>query len=209
MERLGLVRVVLQLCWELVTARPAAGDDLLVPQSIRRLALGVCRREGDAQERRGTEQFLGEPVQLRDPGGDRLPRGTILWVVHARLNLLRGRESALRGRRLTVYEQVVERAAASRGGAWMFVHALSAVDRRLLPLTRGRISIALGAPVALLETVGARTRRVRRTPLLYLIDDDAVVLVASNGGSDRHPAWLHNVRARPAVRLLTREHGAH
>ena len=127
--------------------------------------------------------------------------------VHLPVNLPRGRYSALRGRRLTAYEQLVERLVASRGGAWAFVHAFSAVDRRLLPLTRGRVSFAVGAPVGLLETTGARTGRVRRTPLLYLIDEDEILLVASNGGSDCDPAWLHNVRARGSVRLLTRERG--
>jgi deazaflavin-dependent oxidoreductase (nitroreductase family) len=123
------------------------------------------------------------------------------------VTLPRGRYSILRGRRLTAYEQAVERVAASRAGAWAFQHVFSAVDRRLLPLTGGRVSLALGAPVALLETVGARTGRVRRTPVLYLVDDRDVVVVASNVGSDRHPAWLHNLRSQSSVRLLTREHG--
>ena len=117
------------------------------------------------------------------------------------------RYSTLRRRRLTRYEQAMERWAASRAGGWAFVHALSPVDRRLLALTRGRVSLAVGAPVALLETVGARTGRRRRTPLLYRVDDDRIVLVASNIGSERHPAWLHNARAGGDVRFLSREHG--
>jgi deazaflavin-dependent oxidoreductase (nitroreductase family) len=127
--------------------------------------------------------------------------------VRVPVNFSPGRESAMRGRRLTAYEQTVERVAQSRAGAWAFVHAFSPVDRRLLALTRGRVSLAVRAPVALLETVGARTGRLRRTPLLYLLDGDDVVVVASNGGSERDPAWLHNLRARPTVRLLTRERG--
>jgi len=123
------------------------------------------------------------------------------------VNLPRRRYSALRGRRLTLYEQLVEYLVASRAGAWTFVHVFNAVDRRLLPLSGGCVSLALGAPVALLETTGARTGRVRQTPLLYLVDDEEIVLIASNGGSDRHPGWLHNVLACPSVRLLTREQG--
>src|SRR5919202_937272 len=98
-----------------------------------------------------------------------------------------GRYSPMRGRRLTPYEQAVERFVGTRAGAWLFLHACNPVDRRLLPLTRGRLSVAVGAPVGLLETVGARTGRPRRTPLLYLADGERVVLVASNGGSPRHP----------------------
>ena len=117
-----------------------------------------------------------------------------------------GRYSTLRGRRLSFYEDTVERFAGSRAGAWLFLHALHPVDRRLLALTRGRLSLAVGAPVGLLETVGARSGCRRRTPLLYVADGDALVIVASNGGNARQPAWLHNLRAHPEVRFLTREH---
>jgi deazaflavin-dependent oxidoreductase (nitroreductase family) len=127
--------------------------------------------------------------------------------VRLTVNLPRGRDSALRGRRLTTYEQTVERVAASPAGTWALVHGLDAVDRRLLALTGARVSVAPGAPVGLLETTGARTGRRRRTPVLYLIDGDAVVLIASNGGRARHPAWFHNLRARASVRMLTRERG--
>jgi deazaflavin-dependent oxidoreductase (nitroreductase family) len=89
----------------------------------------------------------------------------------------------------------------------MFLHICNVVDQRLLPLTRGRVSVAVGAPVGLLESRGARTHRRRRTPLLYVLDGDAVVLVASNGGSHRDPAWLHNLRRDPDVRFLCRERG--
>jgi len=120
---------------------------------------------------------------------------------------MRTRYSQARGRRLTAYEQIVERVAASPVGAWTFVHAFNAVDRRLLPLTRGRLSVAVGAPVGVLESRGARTNRRRRVPLLYVLDGDAVVLVASNGGSHRDPAWLHNLRRDPSVRFLSAERG--
>jgi deazaflavin-dependent oxidoreductase (nitroreductase family) len=87
------------------------------------------------------------------------------------------------------------------------VHVFSPIDRKLLPLTRGRTSIAVGAPVGVLETTGAQTGRRRRVPLLYVLDGDTVVLVASNIGREREPAWLHNVRAYDRVRFLSREHG--
>src|SRR5437588_7314711 len=103
------------------------------------------------------------------------------------------RYSAARGRELTMYEAGLERLASSRLGAWLFLHVLNPLDRRLLPVTRGRLSMAVGAPVGLLQTVGAKTGRVRRTPLLYLRDGEEILLVASNGGSRRDPAWLHNV----------------
>ena len=117
------------------------------------------------------------------------------------------RYSKVRGRPLTRYEQAVERLTASRAGAWTFLHVLDPIDRRLLPLTRGRLSVAVGAPVGLLEMRGARTGRLRRVPLLYALDGETVILVGSNGGNSRDPAWLHNVRARDEVRFLSRGRG--
>jgi deazaflavin-dependent oxidoreductase (nitroreductase family) len=63
------------------------------------------------------------------------------------------------------------------------------------------------APVGLLQTVGVRSGRVRRTPLLYLREGDAVVVIASNGGSPHHPGWLHNIRADPVVWFLSADYG--
>ena len=120
---------------------------------------------------------------------------------------MRRRYSTARGRRLTAYEQLVERVAASPLGAWMFLHVFNPIDRRLLPRTGGRLSVAVGAPVGLLQSRGARTHHLRTIPLLYTLDGDTVVLVASNGGSHRDPAWIHNLRRDPAARFLCRERG--
>ncbi|MFL5819903.1 MAG: nitroreductase family deazaflavin-dependent oxidoreductase [Solirubrobacteraceae bacterium] len=54
-----------------------------------------------------------------------------------------------------------------------------------------------GPPMLLLDHVGARSGKRRTTPLVYLRDGEDVVVVASKGGSPRHPAWFHNLRAHP------------
>ncbi|HEY5625457.1 MAG TPA: nitroreductase/quinone reductase family protein, partial [Dehalococcoidia bacterium] len=54
-------------------------------------------------------------------------------------------------------------------------------------------------------SVGAKSGKKRRTPVLYMRDGDNIVIVASYGGSQRHPAWYHNVRANPRVRLFVRK----
>lgn len=73
-----------------------------------------------------------------------------------------------------------------------------AVDRRLLPLTRGRVKVAMGQPILLLHTVGARSGEPRTTPLLYTPHDSGgYVVVASKAGAVHHPAWYHNLRAHP------------
>jgi F420H(2)-dependent quinone reductase len=52
-------------------------------------------------------------------------------------------------------------------------------------------------PMLLLDHVGAKSGKHRTTPLAYLGDGEDLVLVASKGGSPRHPAWFHNLRANP------------
>lgn len=52
-------------------------------------------------------------------------------------------------------------------------------------------------PMLLLDHVGARRGRQRTSPLANLEDGDNIVIVASKGGSPRHPAWFHNLRANP------------
>jgi deazaflavin-dependent oxidoreductase (nitroreductase family) len=57
-----------------------------------------------------------------------------------------------------------------------------------------------GAPPSLLlDHVGAKSGAKRTTPLTYLRDGDAFVLVASKGGHPSNPAWFHNLRAHPDV----------
>jgi deazaflavin-dependent oxidoreductase (nitroreductase family) len=56
-----------------------------------------------------------------------------------------------------------------------------------------------GHDALLLTTRGRRSGTLRRTALYYGRDGDRYVLVGSNGGSRRHPAWYHNVKANPDV----------
>lgn len=99
---------------------------------------------------------------------------------------------------------LLKRFAASPPGTWLFLHVFPHLDRPLLRLSRGRLSVSLGQPVLLLETRGARSGRPRATPLVYLQDGENVVLIASNGGRPGHPAWYHNLRAHPEASLTLR-----
>jgi len=49
----------------------------------------------------------------------------------------------------------------------------------------------------LLDHIGAKTGKVRTTPLVYVADGRNLVLVASKGGHPRNPAWFHNLMANP------------
>jgi deazaflavin-dependent oxidoreductase (nitroreductase family) len=56
-----------------------------------------------------------------------------------------------------------------------------------------------GVFTLLLTTRGRKTGKLHRTALIYGRDGDAYVVVGSNAGSRRHPAWYHNLSANPDV----------
>ena len=104
-------------------------------------------------------------------------------------------------------EKVLARGVATRAGAWFFLNVANRVDPFLMRLTKGRVMTAPGSPVLLLRHVGAKSGSERTTPLLYFTDGEDVVLIGSNGGSEKHPAWYHNVKANPEVTLWARGRG--
>jgi F420H(2)-dependent quinone reductase len=69
--------------------------------------------------------------------------------------------------------------------------------------TGGRIGGWLpGLPsLLLLDHVGVRSGKLRTTPLVYMPDDDRMLIVASKGGHPQNPGWLHNLRAHPETEV--------
>jgi deazaflavin-dependent oxidoreductase (nitroreductase family) len=59
----------------------------------------------------------------------------------------------------------------------------------------------LGSPSLILAATGAKSGEPRVCSLTYAEDGDRYVIVASNGGSNRAPAWYFNLRARPDVSI--------
>ena len=79
------------------------------------------------------------------------------------------------------------------------VKPMSRLNTWIYRLTGGKVGgrWMYGAPVMLLSFTGRKSGARRTTPLLYLRDGDAVVTVASKGGSAKHPLWLLSLRANP------------
>jgi deazaflavin-dependent oxidoreductase (nitroreductase family) len=76
------------------------------------------------------------------------------------------------------------------------------LHERLYKLSDGRVGHRMiGVPTLLLRSVGRRSGATRTNSLVYARDGDDYLMVASNGGADRPPAWLHNVRANPDVEI--------
>jgi F420H(2)-dependent quinone reductase len=68
--------------------------------------------------------------------------------------------------------------------------------------TDGRLGHRMiGVPTLLLRTTGRRSGAVRTNGLVYARDGDDHLVVASNGGADRPPAWLYNLQANPEVEI--------
>jgi F420H(2)-dependent quinone reductase len=58
-----------------------------------------------------------------------------------------------------------------------------------------------GRPVVILTSVGAQSGKVRKNPIMRIVDGERYVAVASNGGAPTHPSWYTNLITHPAVRL--------
>jgi deazaflavin-dependent oxidoreductase (nitroreductase family) len=63
-----------------------------------------------------------------------------------------------------------------------------------------------GRQVVLLTSRGARTGRLRKTPLMRVTHAGVYAVVASMAGADRHPHWYANVLAHPEVELRDGDH---
>jgi deazaflavin-dependent oxidoreductase (nitroreductase family) len=76
------------------------------------------------------------------------------------------------------------------------------IHEELYKRTDGRIGHRMiGVPTLLLRTTGRRSGVTRTNALVYARDGNDYLVVASNGGADRPPGWLHNVRAQPEVEI--------
>ncbi|MFN8218061.1 MAG: nitroreductase family deazaflavin-dependent oxidoreductase [Solirubrobacterales bacterium] len=72
-------------------------------------------------------------------------------------------------------------------------------------LTRGRLMARVGsAPVLLLTTTGRRSGQPRTAPLVYLADGERMVVIGSNAGNARVPAWALNLKANPDAEVEIR-----
>ena len=97
--------------------------------------------------------------------------------------------------------RVGAKVTGTRAGRWLARRVAPRIDPTLLRVSRGRLSSALVTPELLLFHRGSKTGRLRTTPLTYFTDGGRVVVIASNYGGSRHPAWYYNVLANPQVRI--------
>jgi deazaflavin-dependent oxidoreductase (nitroreductase family) len=107
-------------------------------------------------------------------------------------------------------KRLLTNVALSGPGTWFYSQVAARIDPPLARLSRGRLTSALGLlPVVLLSTRGARSGLERTVALLYFTDGDDVILMASSFGRPKFPAWYHNLKANPSVRLQAMGRGGH
>jgi F420H(2)-dependent quinone reductase len=78
--------------------------------------------------------------------------------------------------------------------------------------TTTSVKHASGRPIVLVTIRGAKSGKLRYTPLMRVEHDGRYALVASKGGAPEHPVWYHNLVANPHVELqdgtVTKEYDA-
>lgn len=67
--------------------------------------------------------------------------------------------------------------------------------------TRGNTLRDTGLPVVIVTSRGARSGKLRKTPLMRVEHDGRYALVASQGGAPKHPTWYFNLMSDPRIEL--------
>jgi deazaflavin-dependent oxidoreductase (nitroreductase family) len=62
-----------------------------------------------------------------------------------------------------------------------------------------------GMPVIIVTNRGARTGKLRKTPLMRVEHEGRYAAIASQGGAPEHPVWYHNLLAHPEVEVRDRD----
>jgi deazaflavin-dependent oxidoreductase (nitroreductase family) len=110
---------------------------------------------------------------------------------------------------MRLYDTMSEAFAGSRLGGWLYIHVFTPIDQFLLPKTKGRVGVNVGTRFSrntvMLGCTGARSGLTRQVPLLSTPVGDEFVLVASQAGATKHPAWYRNLKANPACTLTIRD----
>jgi len=84
---------------------------------------------------------------------------------------------------------------------WLWERATS-LHSAAYKFSKGRVGgKAYGAPIVLVDSVGRKSGKRRTHPLLCDEQGENIVIVASKGGIDKHPAWYLNLMANPETEI--------
>jgi deazaflavin-dependent oxidoreductase (nitroreductase family) len=85
-----------------------------------------------------------------------------------------------------------------------FAPRIYRIDKALFELTKGKHSLAeiLGWPIIEITTIGAKTGQPHTMPLVGIIDNEKIALIASSFGREHNPGWYYNLKAHPECEVL-------
>lgn len=104
-------------------------------------------------------------------------------------------------------QRAMRHVSSSRPGAWLFARSMPHVDKLVLRMSRGRVTLAgaaAGIPVLTITTTGARSGLRRTTPLLGVPFGGDIAIIGTNFGQPGTPGWYYNLRARPRAEVTYR-----
>jgi deazaflavin-dependent oxidoreductase (nitroreductase family) len=107
-------------------------------------------------------------------------------------------------RRANPFRRAVRVTAGWKPLSLFYARTLHHIDRVVYRVTRGQstfVSWVTGMPVVMLTTTGAKSGRRHTCPLVALPEGDRLVVIASNYGQHRNPAWYHNLCANPRAMI--------
>lgn len=93
---------------------------------------------------------------------------------------------------------LIEPLARSEAGRWWLINVSPRLDGAIFRLSGGRFT-SIPTQLLVLTHTGARSGQKRENLLTYFTDGEDLVVMASNYGRERHPAWYYNVKANPEV----------
>ena len=102
-----------------------------------------------------------------------------------------------------IRSDLVKNALASDTVVALLKKTVPNMDKALLKVSRGWVNTGMQTTV-LVETIGAKSGLPRKLATLCMPVGRDLVLVGSNWGQDRDPAWIHNLRANPECQVTFR-----
>lgn len=106
------------------------------------------------------------------------------------------------------WHPLIKKLAATPFGIWLLAGRLHRLDGLILRWSGNRTTLTAlltGLPTILLTSIGAKSEQARTNPLVAIPHREGLILVASNFGNTRHPAWYFNLLAHPQVEAAVGE----
>jgi len=104
------------------------------------------------------------------------------------------------------FQKLIHRIVMLRPLTAFFAPRTHLLDQTVLKLTNGRYTASqiLGWYIIHLTTIGAKTNQPRTMPLVGLIDNEKIAVIASSFGREHNPGWYYNLKAHPECDVLFR-----